>query len=368
MEISLKHIKIGDIVDGYEDRFDLGCVGYKGKLNIRPAYQREYIYDDRKAVAVIDTIMSGFPLNVMYWVQNSDGTYELLDGQQRTVSFCKFYSNVLDWHDNQFSSLEEDQKRKFLDYEVQVYFCKGTDSEKLDWFRTINIGSVQLTPQELRNAIYYGPWLTEAKRYFSKRGMNPAKQVAGYFLKGSYERQDILETVLKWISDYKGTTIERYMSTHRNDKDADELINYFSNVFEWVNRVFPRQRKEMNGLPWGIWFNKYSATKYNPNKIDDNIAKLMKDPDIKAKKGIYHFELEDESTDSEKYLSLRTFDASTKRSVYERQKGICPICGEYFDIDDMEADHIKPWSKGGKTVESNCQMLCKSCNRKKQNV
>lgn len=359
MEIKLEQIKIREIVDGYKDTNEDGVVGYGGRLNIRPRYQREFVYGDKQRNAVIDSIRNSFPLNVMYWVENEDGTYEVLDGQQRTISFCQYVSGVFSLNYQYFHNLEEDEREQILDYEIMVYFCKGTNSEKLSWFKTINIAGAQLTQQELRNAIYTGEWLTDAKGYFSKTNC-PTQKIASEYLTGSSIRQDYLETAIKWISD---NSIEEYMATHQHKPNANELWLYFQNVINWVNILFPNYRKEMKGIDWGYLYNQYKDDEFDSTVLEERVKTLMMDDDVSNKKGIYLYLV----TGEEKSLNIRAFTPAQKRSAYEHQNGVCYKCGEVFEFDKMEGDHITPWSEGGKTSTDNCQMLCKNCNREKSN-
>lgn len=361
MKIELKEISISDLFDGYKDSADEGVVAYGGKLNVRPPYQREFVYKDKQRDAVIDTVMKKFPLNVMYWVKNDDGTFELLDGQQRTISICQYLNKDFSINFKYFHNLTTPEKEEILNYPLMVYFCEGTDKEKLDWFKTINIAGEKLTEQELRNAMYTGTWLYDAKKYFSKNSC-PAYQIGSKYLNGAAIRQDYLETTLEWICDKYGLkSVEDYMSKHQNDKDANELWQYFQSVIDWVKRIFPTYRKEMKGLAWGLYYNKYKDISFNANDLEKQIQQLMLDEDITNKKGIYEYLLDGD----EKHLNIRTFSDKQKREAYERQKGICAICGEHFEIQNMEADHIDPWHSGGKTISENCQMLCKPCNRRK---
>ena len=364
MKIELKKIKIRDLFDGYQDDEEDGVVAYHGLLNVRPPYQREFIYKESQQEAVIDTIMKGYPLNVMYWATNPDGTFELMDGQQRTISICQFVDGVTSIKQpviKYFHTLTNTEKESILDYELTIYFCNGTDKEKLEWFKTINIAGEELTIQELRNAIYTGPWLMSAKTYFSKTNCIAYKQYKDY-MAGSTIRQDYLETALQWICDRDGfKAVEEYMAIHQNDKDANDLKMYFNTVMDWVKRTFPKYRKEMKGIDWGILYNKYNKLAVNPDDFEKEIKRLMMDDDVTRKKGIYEYLL----SNDEKHLSIRTFTDSQKRQVYEMQKGICPSCKEHFEMEEMEADHIDPWSQGGPTTIDNCQMLCKKCNRRK---
>lgn len=363
MKIELNEIKIEEICNGYIDSAEEGVVGYGGKLNIRPKYQREFVYDEKKRNAVIDTIMKGFPLNVMYWVKNDDGTFEVMDGQQRTVSFCQYYNNDFSVDNKMFANLTATEQQRFLNYKVLVYFCEGNDEEKLDWFRIINIAGEKLTEQELRNATYTGLWLTHAKSIFSKTNC-VAYLLARDYVGGSPIRQELLETALDWIS--KGN-IEGYMSTHQQSPNANELLIYFRNVIDWVKLTFPKYRKEMKGINWGALYDKFCNEVFDTKILEQEVSRLMLDDDVTNKKGIYPYVL----TRNEKYLNIRAFTESQKRQAYERQQGICPYCAHehltqtHYQIEEMEADHITPWSEGGKTTADNCQMLCKEHNRRK---
>ena len=244
-----------------------------------------------------------------------------------------------------------------------VYICEGTDREKLDWFKIINIAGEQLTAQELRNAIYTGEWLAEAKKRFSKP-LCPAHQIAKDYLSGSAIRQNYLETTLRWIAARDDIEIEDYMAQHQHDTNCSDLWLYFKGVMDWVQVTFPQYRKEMKGLEWGILYNRYKDGKYDPKTLEARVAALMEDDDVTKKSGVYEYVL----GGAEKCLSIRAFSSSMSRAAYQRQKGICPKCGKQFQIEEMQADHITPWSKGGKTTPENCQMLCAPCNRRKSNV
>lgn len=364
MKIKLHEIKVREVVNGYVDSDENGVVGYGGKLNIRPAFQREFIYKDKQRDEVIRTIQKNFPLNVMYWVKNGENDFELLDGQQRTISICQYVSGDFSIDHMAYDNLTDIEQNQILDYPLMIYICEGTDKEKLDWFKIINIAGEQLTAQELRNAIYTGEWLTEAKRHFSKSGC-PAYQIASDYMNGSAIRQNYLETALKWISNRDGIEIEDYMSQHQHDTNCNDLWLYFQAVINWVKATFPHYRgKLMKGLDWGIYYNKYGSGKYDPKTLEDRIVQLLDDDDVTNQKGIYEYLLDGQ----EKHLSIRAFSQKMKQTAYERQKGICPVCGKHFEIDEMQADHITPWSKGGKTIAENCQMLCAECNRRKSNI
>lgn len=364
MIIKLQEIKVREIVEGYEDRDEAGVSGYGGKLDIRPPYQREFVYKDEQRNEVIRTVRKNFPLNVMYWVVREDGNYEVMDGQQRTISLCQYvngdFSVEFDGNPYAFHNLTHDEQEQILDYPLQVYFCDGTDKEKLDWFKIINIAGEKLTPQELRNAVYTGSWLTDAKLKFSKSNA-PAKGLAEKYVSGSPIRQEYLETALNWLSD---GNIDGYMSVHQHDQNANELWLYFKAVIEWVEQTFKNYRKEMKGVNWGKLYNEYGKVNIDTDKLEARIIELMKDEDVTKKSGIYDYVL----TGNERSLSIRAFTDGQKREAYERQSGICPVCGKHFEIQEMEADHITPWSKGGKTVADNCQMLCKDDNRRKSGV
>ena len=360
MKIELHEIPVHEVVAGYADRAEEGVTGYGGKLDIRPPYQREFVYDDVKRNAVMDTIFKNFPLNVMYWVKKEDGGFEVMDGQQRTISFCRYVRGDFSVKNRAFHNLTQTEKDQILNYRLMVYFCEGNDKEKLDWFRIINIAGEKLTDQELRNAVYTGPWLADAKLKFSKTGC-AAYHLARNYVNGTPIRQDFLETALKWIS---GGQIEQYMSVHQHDPNANELWTYFRNVIEWVQLTFPTYRREMKGQNWGNLYDRYHDKVYDTGKLEEEIQTLLMDDDVTSKRGVYPYVL----TRDERTLSLRAFTESQKRATYERQKGICPKCGEHFELGGMEADHITPWSIGGKTTPENCQMLCKDCNRRKSAV
>ena len=374
MEIELQHIKIADLIEGYSYNEDEAIVAYGGKLDVRPAYQRNFVYSEEKQRAVIDTVLKGYPLNVMYWVVKEDGNYEILDGQQRTMSICQYIKShgfhIIDKNGNEryFENLTPDKKQKILDYELMVYFCKGNDTEKLDWFNVVNIGGEVLTDQELLNSIYTGPWLYDAKKHFSKRNC-AASNLSKDYIKADCNRQELLELVLKWIN--KGN-IKGYMAEHQHDTNASELWVYFQKIINWIKITFPTYWKEMKGLPWGEYYNEYKDNVYDPSVMDSEVKRLMADDEINNYKGIFKYLLSQEPKDiKEKYLNLRVFDKLIAKKQYEKQGGICPDCVKagrektHYEFDEMEADHIKPWSLGGKTEPDNCQMLCVYHNRHK---
>lgn len=406
MTITPIQISLSDLFDGYKNDDENGVVGYHGRLDIRPKYQREFIYGEKEQIAVIETIKQGFPLNTVYWavardengdkILDKDGneTYELMDGQQRTISACEFLSNHLVVYYQKFFNIQKstpDIAQNILDYKLQVYVCDGTVSEKLAWFKTINIAGKPLTEQELLNAQYVGEWLIKAKEYFSKTGCNASELMvirgkkASEYMSGSPIRQDYLSTVLQWIADYQGLEPrneqgDTYMANHQGDLTATEIKNYYVSVMEWVGSKFKAYRKEMKGLPWGYWYNKFQRgeckgkiIEKNADEIEAEIQRLIGDDEVETVKGIYEYIIDGE----EKHLSLRAFDDKIKRKVYEAQGHKCPYCDKAigghtyptgqteYDYKEMEGDHIVPWSKGGKTEESNCQMLCKWHNGNK---
>mgnify|MGYP000327236970 CR=1 FL=1 len=358
MLIKLREITVRELTREYEDNEEGGVIGYGGKLDIRPPYQREFIYKDKQRDAVIDTVTKNFPLNVMYWAVREDGGYEVIDGQQRTISLCQYVNGDFAFMFKYFHNLQDDEKEKILNYRLMIYICSGTDSQKLQWFKTINIAGEKLYDQELRNAVYSGPWVTDAKKYFSKSGC-PAYAIGSDYLIGTPIRQDYLETTIKWIS--KGN-IEVHMSNHQHDPNASALWRYFQDVISWVEATFTVKRKKfMKGVDWGTLYNQFKDKVYDTDKLEKEIADLILDDDVSNKKGIYPYVL----TQDEKYLSIRAFTDAMKQKVYEKQNGKCTMCGKHFDISEMEADHITPWHVGGKTDEENCQMLCKEDNRRK---
>lgn len=377
MEIELKQIPVKDVFDGYADNGEDGVVGYKGSLNIRPPFQRNFVYDLPEAKAVINTVLHGFPLNVMYWVVNDGAKYEVLDGQQRTLSIMQFLDHKfpIEWDGQTMyvDSLPNDLYDVLVNYKLMVYWCKGTDSEKLSWFKTVNIAGEKLTSQELRNIAYVGPWLSDAKRHFSKRGC-VASKVSEQYVKGDPNRQELLEKALTWIAEAQSTTIDGYMAQHKSDEDADELWQYWQSVMDWIGRTFPSYYREMKGLDWGHLYNQYHENTYNSTKINNDIAELIDDDEIKKKKGIWQYELAVNAGEAgaTKYLNLRGFDKDMMRKKLKEQEGHCPMCldegnDKVYTLSEMEGDHITPWSKGGKTEYDNLQMLCKRHNRLKSN-
>lgn len=381
MKITLKRITVRELVDGYEDNEELGVRAYRGQVDVRPPYQREFVYKDKQRDAVIETLRREFPLNVMYWAVRGDGTFEVIDGQQRTISICQYvdsdFSIQIDGHQLSFHNLQPDQQEQILEYELMVYLCEGTDSEKLDWFRTINIAGEKLYDQEMRNAVYHGSWVSAAKKYFSKNGC-PAYAIGSEYMSGSPIRQDYLQTAIDWIND---GDIDGYMATHQHDPNANELWLYFKRVIDWVEATFPKKRSQMKSVKWGPLYNKYKGSNLDSVKLEGRIAELMADPDVKSKRGSYEFVLGGEI--DTKLLDVRVFDEKTKLAAYGKQTkqaeadgtSNCPLCAgannnnatRIYELDEMDADHVTAWSKGGASDLSNCEMLCVPHNRSKGN-
>lgn len=357
MNIKLHKITVRELTAGYEDNNENGVRAYGGLLDVRPPYQREFVYGEKERDAVIDTLNNGFPLNVMYWAVREDATFEIIDGQQRTISICQYVNGDFAFNFRYFHNLQHDEQEKILNYSLQVYICSGSDSEKLKWFKTINIAGKELTEQELRNAVYAGSWVSDAKRYFSKNNC-AAYGLASKYITGEVNRQAYLETAIRWISN---GNIEIYMGNHQHDPNAVALWNHFSSVINWAKAIFPFYRKEMKGVDWGTLYAKFHEGIWDAAAIEAEVKQLMEDSDVQKKKGIYTYVFDHD----EHHLDIRAFDDNMKREVYERQNGVCTICNKHFEIEQMEADHITPWRDGGRTISENCQMLCKECNRRK---
>lgn len=376
MNINMIHVPVRELIEGYrEDEKTSRVVAWGGKLDVRPEYQREFVYDDKQQQAVINTILHGFPLNIMYFVDRQDGDFEVLDGQQRILSICNFAVNKLSvripaatggFDTVNYPNLFDEQRERFLDYKLQVYICEGSDKEKFEWFQTINIAGEKLETQEIRNALYHGKWLTNAKSAFSRRNC-PANQHYGNYLSGNCIRQKYLETAFLWAADAEGISgkeaVETYMRKHRYDPDANALWTYFENVFQWVSRVFGEYQKPMKGVAWGLLYNRHKNDRLDPDHVQEEIRRLMADEEVQKKSGVYEYLL----TDDEKCLNLRTFSEKDKVTMYNRQGGKCNLCGKPCELSAMQGDHVIPWSKGGKTTLDNGQMLCASCNLSKSN-
>ena len=356
------HISIRDLIPGYIDDEAKGCWAYDGKLCIRPDYQRAFVYSDKQRDLVIDTVRNKMPLGVMYWMEKEDGTYECMDGQQRTLSILQYVAGAFSMDYRYFHNLSETEKARILDYDLfLVYACKGTDEERREWFRRINIAGATLTDQEILNSVYSGPWCQDAKKYFSKPG-GPVAKIADKYLKGSAIRQDYLATALSWICDRDGIAIEEYMARHQHDAMALELWTYFRSVIDWVDALFGNdyRKKLMQGLPWGEYFNKYSGMAFDPAKLAMEIEDLLADEDVTVQKGIYEYLLSDRT--EEKVLHIRVFSDKDKQRKLIEQGCKCAKCQTDISMETSQGDHIIPWSKGGHTIYDNLQMLCKKCN------
>lgn len=390
MEVKKYAITIRDLCEGYvndsEIDIEQGVYAYGGKLCVRPAFQRSFVYNKKQENAVIDTALKGFPLNIMYWVDNGDGTYDCLDGQQRTISLCNFVDGISSFHAPWLTgenpnkrayihTLERnnpDLAKAFLDYELEVYICKGTKAEQMEWFHTINIAGEELSPQELRNASYVSKWLTDAKRYFSKANNSttakcPAERIGGQYTNKDANRQEILEQVISWkINSKEDADICQYMEDHINDSDASELWSYFNNVINWISKVFPGiYDKGMASVNWGYLYNNFSNEDFDPDEIAEKFNELMdfkasKELDVSVAKIIEYCISRDE-----KLLKHKHFSDVQRLSLYNRQNHICPDCGKTYLQTEMEAHHIIPWYNGGLTDLSNGVMLCKECHRQR---
>lgn len=378
MKIDMIKVPVRDLISGYhEDDATSRVVAWGGKLDVRPEYQREYVYGEGQRDAVINTVLHGFPLNIMYFVDRKDGTYEVLDGQQRIISICRYAQNRFSvklpsstggFNTVNFPNLFDDQLKAFLDYELMVYICEGTEQEKIEWFEIINIAGEELEKQEILNAVLHCAWVTDAKSVFSRANCAAYKHY-GKYMSGECIRQKYLETVFRWAADAEGITgkdtVRVYMMKHRKDANADALWKYFEDIFAWVKKIFGKFDPAMKGVEWGLLYNRHRDDNIDPGIIQMEAADLMADDEIKAKKGIYPYLLSTRRREDERLLSLRAFTDSEKKTMYARQQGICPICRQHFDLKEMDGDHVKPWSKGGRTTLDNGQMLCHSCNLKK---
>ncbi|GHT82512.1 hypothetical protein FACS1894125_5130 [Actinomycetota bacterium] len=375
MKTTLKTYKVSDIVDGfvYNELEGKGLFGLSGKLTIQPEYQRNYIYaDGKKDVAVIDSLLKGYPLGLIYFNDVDEDNFEILDGQQRVTSIGRFTTGKFAINHNGreqlFSSLPSDLQKLIMDSELLIYHCSGTESEIKEWFKTINIAGVPLNEQELLNAIYSGPFVTLAKAEFSN-SQNANIQKWSAYISGSADRQNILTVALDWVSQGE---VDGYMSSHRFDDNINELKTYFNTVIDWVSNVFTDVENEMRGLEWGRLYEVYHSQAYNSTEVSDKVQKLYTDPYIKNRKGVFEYILG--GSNDTRLLEVRVFDDATKQAVFKQQGGICPLCeldkrsrGKVYKLSEMDADHVTAWSKGGATDISNCQMLCKSHNRAKGN-
>ncbi|HET8709349.1 MAG TPA: DUF262 domain-containing protein [Candidatus Saccharimonadales bacterium] len=386
MKTTLKtDITIADIVDGFEynEVEGKGLFGLGGKLTIQPEYQRSYIYaDGTRDVAVIDSILKGYPIGLLYFNRSGDDAYEVLDGQQRITSIGRFVQDmfaVKDSNGNQqtYGGLSADMQKRIMETPLLVYVCEGEESEIKDWFRTINIAGVPLNQQEILNAVYSGPFVTLAREEFSNSKNSNVNKWHTY-ISGSFNRQDYLERALQWVSHGH---VDEYMSRHRQDHDIEELKSYFTTVIDWVSGVFTDTEDEMRGLDWGRLYETYHQNQYDPAQVHEELRKLYEDFAVKDKRGVYEYILG--GSQDTKLLNVRVFDDPTKKSVYAQQtaaakdKGVsnCSYCAIGHDANkskiwalaDMDADHVAAWSKGGATDIANCEMLCKPHNRAKGN-
>ena len=369
MKIEPLDITIEDLCDGFtevdDDGMD-GVRGYGGKLDIRPPFQREFVYDKPQRDAVVRSVQRGYPLNAMYWVKHDGGGYEMLDGQQRTLSICKYVDkqfSVTDDNGNAhtFSSLSPRDQRTILDYRLMIFICEGDRKETLDWFRVINLAGMVLTQQEMRNAIYNGPWVYNAKKRFSRQNC-PGQKLGGKYVNAKVKRQELLEVAIEWQCGSK-SRIEEFMARHIHDDSAQELFDHFERVINWTKTTFPTHRGTiMKQVNWGRLHAAHKDKDINPDHFDQRVSELLQDSDVTNQKGIFEYLL----TEDERHLSIRLFDQNMKRRAYEKQKQKCADCTKKFDFEEMEGDHIVPWSVGGHTTEDNLQMLCKECNGRKR--
>ncbi|MCY4204485.1 MAG: DUF262 domain-containing protein [Bacteroidetes bacterium] len=377
MKIHEHKITIRDIIDGYDNDESGQVTGLGGMLNIRPPYQREYIYDGKKDFqeALMQSIYHDRPVNLIYFAkaENSEYDYELLDGQQRIITICKFIVNrefsvsIGDGQTQYWHGLDKEDRERILDYQLHVHVCEGNANELMRWFQTINTGAKELSNQELRNSIYNGPWVTDAKRYFTKKGGQTV--MCGRYMSGKRERQDHLERILIWrTGSNQDSTIRQYMAKHRHERSAKHLWDYFKGIYEWIEDTFnvsknaKNYRTKMKSVDWGSLYCEFKDKDFDPIEVAEKVTNLFKcDPKEVNQAGIYPFVL----SGDEKYLNRRAFTAEERQSAYDRQEGVCAITNKELSIEEMEADHIKPWSEGGKTDADNCQMICKAAHHKK---
>ena len=370
MTIKQLEVTVGEITKGYINNEEQGVRGYNGLLDIRPPYQREFIYNEAEQRAVINTVLNEYPLNVMYWVKRSDDAecpYEVMDGQQRTLSLCQYVAGKFAVDFKYFDNQPADDQKKILDYKLTVYVCEGKESEKLEWFKTINIAGKPLNEQEIRNAVYAGPFVSDAKHHFSKSNCG-AYRLGKDLVNGSPIRQDFLKKALEWMADHetrngKPQSAVGYMAVHQHDKNAIPLWTYFQNVLNWAISTFNIKKFKiiMKGVDWALFYDKYHEQPLDIKAMEARITDLIGDDEIQKPNGIIPYVL----TGDERYLDLRTFKDKVKKAIWEKQNHKCAICGKEFDFELMEGDHIKPWREGGRTDIKNCQMLCRQCNRSK---
>ena len=379
---------VEDICKGftYNELEGKGLFGLDGRLTIQPEYQRHYIYNDGKRdVAVIESLLKGYPIGLIYFNRTVDGRFEVLDGQQRITSIGRFVTGkfaIKDEADNvqYFSGLPEEQQQKIMQSSLLVYECEGEEKEIKEWFKTINIVGIPLKEQELLNAIYSGEFVNAAKRVFSN-SQNAEIQKWSHYIKGDVKRQDYLAEALRWICDSKGMSIDAYMSIHHHEPSTGELESYFRSVIDWVSATFTMVERDMCGLEWGRLYETYHATPYSTVHVAERVKALQADESVRCPRNIYEYVLGGE--EDKKLLDIRIFEESTKRAAYKRQteaaekQGIsnCPLCAlgnnanktRIYKLSEMDADHVTAWSKGGATSMENCEMLCKTHNRSKGN-
>ena len=370
MTIKQIEVTVGEVCNGYVNNEEQGVRGYNGLLDIRPPYQREFIYNEKEQQAVINTVLHGYPLNVMYWVKRNDDAecpYEVMDGQQRTLSLCEYVAGKFSFEFKNFFNQPSDTQQRILDYRLTVYVCEGEQSEKLEWFKTINIAGKPLNEQEILNAIYAGPFVSDAKRHFSKSNCG-AFRLGKDLVNGTPIRQDFLKKALEWMADHeqrcgKAQSAVGYMATHQHDPNANNLWTYFQNVLNWAitNFEMKKFKRIMKGLDWALYYDEFHDKTLDTVALAKQISALMRDSEIQRPNGIIPYVL----TGDERHLDLRAFPEDIKLAVWEQQGHHCKLCDKEFDMEFMEGDHIKPWREGGRTVIENCQMLCRDCNRKK---
>lgn len=370
MTIKQIDVTVGEITKGYINNEEQGVRGYGGLLDIRPPYQREFIYNENEQRAVIETVLQNYPLNIMYWVKRSEDAecpYEVMDGQQRTLSLCEYVADTFAVDFKNFSNQPADVRKKILDYKLTIYVCEGEESEKLEWFKTINIAGKPLNEQEIRNAVYAGPFVSDAKKHFSKSNCG-AYRLGKDLVNGSPIRQDFLKKALEWMANHenrqgKYQSAVGYMAMHQHDPNAIPLWTYFQNILNWAISTFNMKKfkKIMKGLDWDKFYDLYHESSLEVEKMEKQIVDLMGDDEIQRPQGIIPYVL----TGDERCLDLRSFPEKIKLAVWEKQNHKCAICGKEFDIEFMEGDHITPWREGGRTDIENCQMLCRECNRRK---
>ena len=381
---------VADICKGfyYNELEGKGLFGLDGRLTIQPEYQRHYIYNDgKKDVAVIKSLLKGYPIGLIYFNKTNDGRLEVLDGQQRITSFGRFVVGNFSIEDDDkriqsFESLPPEKRQQILQTKLLIYECEGEESEIKEWFKTINIAGIPLNEQELLNAIYSGKFVTAAKKVFSNSQNSELQNKWKWYVKGNEKRQEILAEALNWISQSKGITVDNYLATHRHDDSIEELEYYFRSVIDWISKTFDFEpEKDMCGLKWGELYEKYHNTPYSTAHVKKRVMALRSDEYVDDKKNIYDYILGGEK--DTKLLNIRLFEESTKKTVYTRQteeakkKGIsnCPLCAiennankaRIYKYGEMDADHVTAWSKGGSSSIENCQMLCKTHNRAKGN-